>query len=115
MYVVVRPRIADYANIRMAKDLTGSSALACLPDDLRAIAMHSSILYAPKPFRWFSRAHSSQLGHLIESENLELPMEELNYEESKLKTYPMVWTNPKTGEKCKFTPAGTIKMQAISD
>lgn len=83
--------------------LTGSSALTCLPDDLRAIAENSSILYAPKPFRWFSKAHSSKLGHLIENENLELPMKELGYEESKLKTYPMVWTNPKTGERCKLT------------
>lgn len=82
--------------------LTGSRALELLPPDLRAIAEHSSILYAPKPFRWMSTAHSTQLGHSLETENLEIPLKELGYEEEKLKRYPMIWTNPLNGEKCEL-------------
>lgn len=86
--------------IDLGTDLEGSRALQLLPADLRAIAEHSSILYAPKPFRWMSTAHSTQLGHSLETENLEVPLAELGFEESKLKKYPMIWTNPLTGEKC---------------
>lgn len=87
--------------------LTGSSALDLLPEELRKTVMHSSILYAPKPFKWMSTAHSTPLGHTLATEGLEMPITEdiladgtkIAYEASKLKTYPMVWTNPRTGEK----------------
>jgi hypothetical protein len=85
--------------------VTGSSALDLLPEDLKKVVMNSSILYAPKPFKWMSTAHSTPLGHTLATEGLEMPITEdlsdgssIMYEKSKLKTYPMVWTNPKTGE-----------------
>jgi hypothetical protein len=80
--------------------VAGSRALALLDEDMRKIVMNSRIEYAPHAFVWMSTAHSTRLGHLIETEGLEKPLDELpNWEKSKVCIYPMVWTNPKTGEK----------------
>jgi hypothetical protein len=47
-----------------------------------------------------STARSTRLGHLLETEGKEMPLEKLSaWEKEKICTYPMVWTNPKTGEK----------------
>jgi xanthine dioxygenase len=81
-------------------DVAGSRALGLVPDDLKLLVENSSILYAPKPFKWMSKAHSTHLGHSLVTEGLEIPIEELEFDETKLKRYPMIWTNPMTGEKC---------------
>jgi hypothetical protein len=73
--------------------------LELVPEYLLDVVANSSILYAPKPFKWMSTAHSAQLGHTLVTEGLEIPIEELDWDESKLKRYPMIWTNPQTGEK----------------
>jgi hypothetical protein len=84
--------------------VAGSRALACLTDEQRAIAENSFIEYAPYAFKWMSTAHSTRLGHTIETEGLEMPMEKLGpVDEKKIKKYPMIWTNPKTGERCEFS------------
>ncbi|EMC96147.1 hypothetical protein BAUCODRAFT_464815 [Baudoinia panamericana UAMH 10762] len=80
--------------------VAGSRALALLDDETRNVVMNSRIQYAPHAFQWMSTAHSTRLGHLLETEGKEMPLEKLSlWEESKLCIYPMVWTNPKTGEK----------------
>jgi len=80
--------------------VAGSRALELLDEETRQIVLNSKIEYAPHAFVWMSTAHSTRLGHLIESEGLEKPLNELpKWEKSKICTYPMVWTNPKTGEK----------------
>lgn len=86
--------------------ISGSSALARLTPEQRNIAMNSYIEYAPHCFKWMSTAHSTRLGHSIETEGLEMSWEDLEkstgakIEDAKRKSYPMVWTNPKTGELC---------------
>jgi alpha-ketoglutarate-dependent taurine dioxygenase len=80
--------------------VAGSRALALLDEETRNIAMNSRIEYAPHAFVWMSKAHSTRLGHSIETEGLEMPLDKLpKWDKSKVCTYPMVWTNPKTGEK----------------
>jgi hypothetical protein len=80
--------------------VAGSQALELLDEETRNIVMHSRIEYAPHAFVWMSAAHSSRLGHLIETEGLEKPLDKLPpWDASKVCIYPMVWTNPKTGEK----------------
>ncbi|KAH7155931.1 alpha-ketoglutarate dependent xanthine dioxygenase [Dactylonectria macrodidyma] len=80
--------------------VAGSRALELLDNKTRKIAMNSRIEYAPHAFLWMSTAHSSRLGHLIETEGLEKPLDQLPTWDSKhICTYPMVWTNPITGEK----------------
>jgi len=84
--------------------IAGSQALAALPPDLHAIVLNSRVEYAPHAFKWMSTAHSTNLGHTLETEGLEVPAEKLApVEDSKRKIYPLVWTNPRTGEKCMFS------------
>jgi hypothetical protein len=80
--------------------VAGSQALALLDDETRKLVMHSRIEYAPHAFKWMSTARSTRLGHLLETEGLEIPLDDLPaWESDKVCIYPMVWTNPVTGEK----------------
>ncbi|EPE02152.1 alpha-ketoglutarate dependent xanthine dioxygenase [Ophiostoma piceae UAMH 11346] len=80
--------------------VAGSRALALLDDETRKIRVNSHIEYAPHAFVWMSTAHSTRLGHLLETEGLEkAPDELLPWSSDKECIYPMVWTNPKTGEQ----------------
>lgn len=89
-------RIAPGATAMVA----GSRALALLDEDTRNTVLHSRIEYAPHAFVWMSSAHSTRLGHLIETEGLEKPLDQLpKWDKEKVAIYPMVWTNPVTGEK----------------
>ncbi|KNG46907.1 TfdA family taurine catabolism dioxygenase TauD [Stemphylium lycopersici] len=90
--------------MRMAPGATamiaGSCALGLLDEETRNIVMNSRIEYAPHAFVWMSGTHSTRLGHSIETEGLEKPLDQLpKWDMSKVCVYPMVWTNPKTGEK----------------
>lgn len=80
--------------------VAGSRALEILDDETKNIVLNSRIEYAPHAFVWMSAAHSTRLGHLIETEGLEKPLDQLpKWDSSKVCVYPMVWKNPKTGEK----------------
>lgn len=80
--------------------VAGSRALALLDEETRKVVMNSRIEYAPHAFVWMSGAHSTRLGHLIETEGLEKPLGQLpKWNKEKVCIYPMVWSNPKTGEK----------------
>lgn len=80
--------------------VAGSRALALLDEDTKSIVMNSKIEYAPHAFVWMSKAHSTRLGHSLETEGLEMPLADLpKWDQDKICIYPMVWTNPKTGEK----------------
>lgn len=80
--------------------VSGSKALELLDEETRNIVMNSRIEYAPHAFVWMTPAHSTRLGHLLETEGLEKPLDQLPpWQEEHICRYPMVWTNPKTGEK----------------
>lgn len=80
--------------------VAGSRALELLDQETRQLAMYSRIEYAPHAFKWMSTAHSARLGHVLETEGLELARDKLPpVNEDDICIYPMVWTNPKTGEK----------------
>jgi alpha-ketoglutarate-dependent taurine dioxygenase len=80
--------------------VAGSQALSLLDEETKKLVMHSRIEYAPHAFAWMSTAHSTRLGHLIETEGLEKPLDKLPpWDHENVCIYPMVWTNPKTGEK----------------
>ncbi|KAF2026261.1 Clavaminate synthase-like protein [Setomelanomma holmii] len=65
-----------------------------------ALGATAMVAGTPHAFVWMSTAHSTRLGHLIETEGLEKPLDNLpKWEKSKVCMYPMVWSNPKTGEK----------------
>lgn len=80
--------------------VAGSRALEVLDHETKKVVSHSRIEYAPHAFKWMSTAHSTRLGHTLETEGLELPREKLPpVDTSKICIYPMVWANPKTGQK----------------
>jgi hypothetical protein len=80
--------------------VAGSRALELLDEETRQIVMHSRIEYAPHAFQWMSTARSTQLGHTLVTEGKEIPPNQLRpWSTDKVCVYPMVWTNPVTGEK----------------
>lgn len=80
--------------------VAGSKALSLLDEETRNLVINSRIEYAPHAFAWMTTAHSTRLGHLLETEGLEKPFDQLPpIDEEHICRYPMVWTNPKTGEK----------------
>ncbi|KAL3475102.1 putative dioxygenase [Aspergillus californicus] len=80
--------------------VSGARALELLDEEMTAVVMHSRIEYAPHAFQWMSTARSTQLGHLLETEGREVPLDKLrDWSADKVCVYPMVWTNPVTGEK----------------
>lgn len=79
--------------------VSGARALQLLSPEMRELAYNSRIEYAPHAFQWMSTAHSSRLGHILETEGLEMPLDMLKpWKEEEICIYPMVWRNPVTGE-----------------
>jgi alpha-ketoglutarate-dependent taurine dioxygenase len=65
----------------------------------KEFARTTKVQYAPHPYIWMSSARSRSDGLGMESDNLELPYEQLPaIDESKIKVLPMCWKNPVTGK-----------------
>lgn len=80
--------------------VAGSRALSLLDAETRRLVEHSRVEYAPHAFVWMSTARSTRLGHLLETEGAEVPLGKLPpWQPEHVCVYPMVWTNPVTGEK----------------
>jgi len=59
------------------------------------LADNSWVEYAPFPYMWIENCKGRPNGLGLETEGLEHKMDEMpEWEESKIKTYPMVWINP---------------------
>lgn len=71
--------------------VSGKVMFDMLPAELKSLAVRSKVKYAPHPYVWMAPSHAMPTGLGIESEGLELPLEELpEWEESKLKILPVV-------------------------
>ncbi|KAJ3865726.1 hypothetical protein EV359DRAFT_38166 [Lentinula novae-zelandiae] len=78
--------------------VSGKTMFDILPQDLKSLAVRSRVRYAPHPYVWMAPAHAMSTGLGIESEGLELPLNELPpWEEERRKVLPVVWKNPVTG------------------
>ncbi|OCF33372.1 taurine catabolism dioxygenase TauD [Kwoniella heveanensis BCC8398] len=76
---------------------SGKNMFDVLPENLRSLAVRTKVQYAPHPYVWMSKAHALPTGLGIENEGLELGLDELpEWEESKIKLYPVCWKNPVT-------------------
>lgn len=70
-----------------------------LSEEDKEFARTSRVEYAAHPYVWISSAHARSNGLGLFSEGLEIPDDKLPpIEVAKIKTYPMVWRNPVTGE-----------------
>ena len=71
--------------------VSGKVMFELLPAELKSLAVRSKVGYAPHPYVWMAPSHAMPTGLGIESEGLELPLEELpEWEASKLKILPVV-------------------------
>ncbi|KII83728.1 hypothetical protein PLICRDRAFT_439397 [Plicaturopsis crispa FD-325 SS-3] len=79
--------------------VSGSSSLAALPPPLRALALHSRVAYAPRPYTFIGAARAHATGLTLHAEGRERTLGDYEWAEDGCKVYPMCWTNPRTGEK----------------
>lgn len=62
-----------------------------LPKELKSVAVRSRVKYAPHPYVWMAPAKAKPTGLGIETDGLEMPVNELPpWEESKIKVFPIV-------------------------
>ncbi|KAK8861763.1 hypothetical protein IAR55_002586 [Kwoniella newhampshirensis] len=92
--------------------VSGKNMFDVLPDELKSLAVRTTVEYAPHPYVWMSKAHAMSTGLGIESEGLEMDLEDLpEWEESKVKKLPMCWKNPVTGSlHLQVHPCGAYKL-----
>ncbi|WWD20010.1 hypothetical protein CI109_104483 [Kwoniella shandongensis] len=78
--------------------VSGKNMFDILPDEYKSLAVRTKVRYAPHPYVWMSKAHALPTGLGIENEGLEMDLEELpEWDESKVKVFPVCWKNPVTG------------------
>lgn len=78
---------------------SGANAFDALSEDDKQLALGTTVEYAPHPYIFISPARATSDGLTMVSENKETPLDKLpEWEESKIKKLPMVWTNPVTGK-----------------
>jgi alpha-ketoglutarate-dependent taurine dioxygenase len=79
--------------------VSGRNAFRDLSEEDKEIALNTTVIYAPHPYIFISPAKATSDGITMVSEGKEKKLDELpEWEESKVKRLPMVWTNPVTGE-----------------
>ncbi|ORY29934.1 Clavaminate synthase-like protein [Rhizoclosmatium globosum] len=79
--------------------ISGAQAFSILPPHHKSLAVRTRVTYAPHPYVWMSPAKSLPTGLGLYSDSLELPLDALPpFTEEKMKTLPLCWKNPETGE-----------------
>lgn len=79
--------------------VSGAEAFDRLSDDEKEFALNTTVEYAPHPYIFISPARATKDGLTMVSEGKENDFKDLpEWDESKIKHLPMVWTNPVTGK-----------------
>lgn len=79
---------------------SGRIAFDLLSDEDKAFALDTTVEYAPHPYIYINESKATSDGLTIVSEGKESPLNSLpEWEDSKIKRLPMVWTNPETGKQ----------------
>lgn len=79
--------------------VSGAAAYDRLSSEEKEFALNTIVEYAPHPYIFISSAKAHKDGLVMVSEGKESRLEDLpDWEESKIKKLPMVWTNPVTGK-----------------
>ncbi|GEQ67602.1 hypothetical protein JCM33374_g1267 [Metschnikowia sp. JCM 33374] len=77
--------------------VSGAAAFDRLSEEEKEFALNTTVEYAPHPYIFISPAKAEKDGLTMVSEGLENKFSDLpEWEESKIKKLPMVWTNPVT-------------------
>ncbi|TFK24259.1 alpha-ketoglutarate dependent xanthine dioxygenase [Coprinopsis marcescibilis] len=78
--------------------VSGKTMFDILPKEYKSLAVRTKVVYAPHPYVWMAPARAMSTGLGIETEGLELSLDELPpWEKEKIKTLPVLWKNPATG------------------
>ncbi|PPR02341.1 hypothetical protein CVT24_011685 [Panaeolus cyanescens] len=79
--------------------VSGKTMFNILPNNLKNLVVRAKAKYPPHPFQWVRDAKAVSTGLGMESDGLEVPLDDLPaWEEKEVKIYPFVWKNPVTGE-----------------
>ncbi|CAI5756747.1 unnamed protein product [Candida verbasci] len=79
--------------------VSGAQAFKNLSEEDKQFALNTIVEYAPHPYIFISPAKATSDGLTMVNEDKEMRFEDLpEWEESKVKKLPMVWTNPITKE-----------------
>ncbi|TIA68992.1 hypothetical protein E3P91_03831 [Wallemia ichthyophaga] len=79
--------------------VSGNKMFRILPDNHKSLAVRTQVVYAPHPYVWMSKAKARPNALGLETEGLELTVEELPpVDDTKIKTYPVLWKNKVTGD-----------------
>jgi alpha-ketoglutarate-dependent taurine dioxygenase len=79
--------------------VSGAQAFKNLSEEDKKFALNTTVEYAPHPYIFISPAGATSDGLTMVSENKEFAFDKLpEWEASKVKHLPMVWTNPTTKE-----------------
>ncbi|GAA5861378.1 hypothetical protein JCM8547_006111 [Rhodosporidiobolus lusitaniae] len=79
--------------------VSGKVMFDILPAEYKSLAVRTKVRYLPHPFITIGTAKSRSTGLGMETEGKEVPLEDLPpWEEEKIKTLPVTWKNPVTGE-----------------
>ncbi|KAI5960677.1 uncharacterized protein KGF55_004570 [Candida pseudojiufengensis] len=79
--------------------ISGAQAFQGLSEEDKQFALNTTVEYAPHPYIFISPAGATWDGLTMVSEGKEMDFNDLpDWEESKVKKLPMVWTNPTTKE-----------------
>ncbi|KAI1803794.1 Clavaminate synthase-like protein [Daldinia bambusicola] len=71
-----------------------------MTEEEKKMADHSWVEYAPHPYMWIENCKGNANGLGLVSQGKEKKLEDLgDFDPKGVKTYPMVWVNPVTGEK----------------
>ncbi|GAA6027931.1 hypothetical protein JCM8097_001787 [Rhodosporidiobolus ruineniae] len=79
--------------------VSGKVMFDILPAELKSLAVRMKVRYFPHPYVAIGTAKARSTGLGMETEGKEVPIEDLPpWEEKHIKTYPVLWKNPVTGE-----------------
>ncbi|KAF4611409.1 hypothetical protein D9613_004314 [Agrocybe pediades] len=85
-------------NVGSTAFVSGKTMFEILPPELKSLAVRAKAKYAPHPFQWMKNAKAISTGFGLETEGLEVPLDQLPaWEDAKIKIYPFLWKNPVTG------------------
>jgi alpha-ketoglutarate-dependent taurine dioxygenase len=92
--------------------VSGKTMFDLLPPQLKSLAVRSKVKYAPHPYVWMSPARAMPTGLGMESDGLELPLDELPpWDASKQQMLPVIWKNPITKElSFQVHPSGALEL-----
>ncbi|CED83872.1 clavaminate synthase-like protein [Phaffia rhodozyma] len=77
--------------------VSGHNMFEVLSEEEKSLAVRLGVEYAPHPYVWMSSAHALPTGLGLESEGLELDLNDLPpWSQDKIKIFPALWKNPVT-------------------